>query len=240
MRKQLLSTVATIAIAAAISGPVSAADMQPIRKAPPMIESPTWAGWYVGGHVGYGGVSFRGYDPLHEFSSSIPTKANASGLALGLHTGYNWQSGNWVYGIEGDATITPGWQKRVCLDTVCETGIDGRLHWLGTMRARLGWTFDRTLIYATGGVAWAARQITFNTSLATPADGRPVRVKTGGVVGGGIEWKYNPTLSIRLEGLQYIFNEKKTLLDDTAVAVQGGVRSASVIRLGLSWFPKPY
>jgi outer membrane immunogenic protein len=88
----------------------------------------------------------------------------------------------------------------------------GHLNGLASIRGRLGWAFDRTLIYATGGVAFAPRAADAGTSLLGSSTGcvcYQTKTVTGGVVGGGIEWKYNPNLSFRLEGLHhYIFNEK--------------------------------
>ncbi len=58
-------------------------------------------------------------------------------MAGGLHVGYNWQKpGGWVFGIEGDVSFADD------------------IDYLATIRGRLGYAMDSTLIYATGGAAF--------------------------------------------------------------------------------------
>jgi outer membrane immunogenic protein len=54
--------------------------------------------------------------------------------------------------------------------------------WFGTVRARAGVAFDRALIYATGGFAFADDS-------------------TGWTVGGGVEYAFTNNLSAKIEGL---------------------------------------
>jgi outer membrane immunogenic protein len=242
MHQMLLGTVAAVAIVTALAGPVAAADLRTPVKATPLPPAPqivNWTGFYLGGHAGYGWSKVETETPDTDLHNPSVT---SSGLALGFHAGYNWQLGpapwgSWVVGIEGDATSTPGWHKRVCeaeRSPDCTSGAQGGLNWLASIRGRLGLAFDRTLIYATGGVAWASGQAWAGTSLAIAELERKV---VGGVVGGGIEWKYNPNFSLRLEGLHYMFNNKHTLLDDSEF-IRAGIKNASVIRVGASWHPQ--
>src|SRR6266576_6370863 len=177
MSKLLLSGVAAVALVVAINGPVLAADMM-VRKAPPPVPAGCdWCGFYFGGHTGYGSArsTYLGSDP-----TGVGNKL--SGLAVGLHSGYNWQSGQWVFGIESDATITP-WERTYNESSGGDTQTRRRIDWLSSIRGRLGFTFDRNLIYATGGVAWVSANTTQNSSESF----KSVRFnKTGYVVGGGI------------------------------------------------------
>jgi outer membrane immunogenic protein len=244
MRKQLLCSVAAIAIITAVSGPVAAADQAMRVKAPaPSAYVPTWTGFYLGGHLGYGWSKFNGLaDSSPAISDRVGDGPRVSGFALGLHTGFNWQAGQWVYGIEGDVTATPGWQKRLCGvpgDCPENNHVYGQLDALASIRARLGMTFDRALIYATGGVAWAKKRSDAGSFQHFEHFG----IKTGGVFGGGIEWKYNPNLSLRLEGLHYIFSERhsaQTLPGRSGdFFTEHGIKNATVIRVGASWHPDP-
>jgi outer membrane immunogenic protein len=206
--------------------------------------SSNWAGFYVGGHVGYGWSKFQGdmfnTDPT-DGSVPLTGNVNADGIALGGHAGYNWQTGSWVYGLEGDATVTPGWQKSVCAFKAPPFGagsctrfvVSSQLEWLASVRGRLGMAFDRTLVYATGGVAFAkASHRAYRTETFIDF----TRVSTGAVVGGGVEWKYNSKLSLRLEGLYYMFNNSTTnLVDSPSDFATQGLRNASVVRAGASW-----
>ena len=236
MRKQLLCGVAAAAITIAVSGPVAAADLtlKAARPAPP--PACMWCGLYVGGHIGYGWVRFRGGMP----TDNLPVgNFDGSGFLLGLHAGYNWQVGQWVGGIEGDVTATPGWEKfRLRNPGAIFTSemAFGRLDALSSIRGRLGMTFDRTLVYATGGVAFAKKRTEAGSTAIIPHIG----IRVGGVVGGGIEWKYNPNLSLRLEGLHYIFNESRNGFDGDNDATNHGLRHATTIRVGASWHPQPW
>ena len=224
------------------SGAAAAPGLPTKGPALPYVSS-NWAGFYVGGHVGYGWTKFQGdvynADPT---SGTVPLTGNfnADGLVLGGHAGYNWQTGRWVYGLEGDASITPGWKNSRCVGfpgsgpgscTVFHVTSD--LAWLASVRGRLGMTFDRTLVYATGGVAFAKASHQANRDETFVAF---THLSTGAVVGGGAEWKYNSNLSLRLEGLYYMFNNNTTNLVDfpNDVATQG-LKNVSVVRAGASW-----
>lgn len=239
MRKQLLCSVAAVAITTALSGPVAAADQRPVYKAP-VSQAPAcmWCGFYVGGHLGYGRTKF---DAEGDSGGSAPVTVTGSikpsGIAVGLHSGYNWQVGQWVYGIESDGTVTP-WEKddRWDLGTgrIDRTAWNGRLDWLSSIRARLGFAFDRTLIYATGGVGFGSAKVFIaNRDTYVFANFRPVAA----VAGGGIEWKASPNISFRLEGLHYFFNKSDSAGLDSGRVQNSHItmKGVSVIRTGASW-----
>jgi outer membrane immunogenic protein len=239
MRTKLLGSAAAIAIIAVTQGgPTLAADLpvKATRIAPVASPDCMWCGLYVGGHVGYGWSRHRGWD------SGVPGDPNTitvkpSGGLLGFHAGYNWQFGrSWVFGIEGDYSALQGWKRVITTSIETTSHVRGEMEALASIRGRLGWAFDRTLIYATGGVAWARHR---TVGVSTPVDNQPrnFRWATGGVVGGGIEWKYNPQLSFRLEGLHYMFSQTTLNAGTTGF---GKLKSASVVRIGLSWHPKPF
>jgi outer membrane immunogenic protein len=234
MRKQLFCATATAAIVAALSGPVAAADLRLAPPQRPAVIVPTWAGFYVGGHVGYG-RSNHDQRTSNNATNLWDGKKSLSGLAVGFHTGYNWEINRWVLGIEGDASITP-WENTQGDNT--GVYIRRRLDWLASVRGRLGFTFDRTLIYATGGVAFANASTTENVSHVVALKYNSV----GYVVGGGIETKLNPNFSVRLEGLYYGFNKTKSSCagngaEGSPVHCQmiDKFKDAAVVRVGASW-----
>src|SRR5580692_5528299 len=98
MKKFLLGTVGLIALAA----PASAADLapRPYTKAPPPMISPVydWSGFYIGINGGWG--------QNRDCRSGVLTGADfgchdANGGTAGGQIGYRWQSGGWVFGLEG-------------------------------------------------------------------------------------------------------------------------------------------
>src|SRR6478736_4265643 len=93
----LVSAMGLAAASVAAVTPAAAADMYR-QPAPYTVQTPlnvySWAGPYLGANVGYqwGEVSNSGVEP--------------TGVAGGLQLGYNWQTGQFVYGIETDLQIS--------------------------------------------------------------------------------------------------------------------------------------
>jgi iron complex outermembrane receptor protein len=135
----------------------------------------TWAGLYLGGNVGHGWGKSNTNTLLSDATVGTPllatnTPGTLNGMSFGGQTGFNWQSGPWVLGIEGDAqqaqqrgratmlncaaaTCNPG-AGAFGLDAPVITSMAQRLEWFGTLRARLGATpTPDSLVYATGGLA---------------------------------------------------------------------------------------
>src|SRR5436305_5851505 len=76
----------------------SAADMPVKYKAPPP-DPWNWGGLYVGVNAGY---SF-GRDTVAEDVQVAAGRVLPTGGVVGGQLGYNWQSGRFVLGLEGDA-----------------------------------------------------------------------------------------------------------------------------------------
>jgi len=225
MKRVLFAAVGLMALAGL---PAAAADLPtkaPILKAPP-VEVWNWTGFYIGGNVGYSwgrsdtDVDF--FNPVTGLSITPPagsltsSKFDMNGVVGGGQAGYNWQSGNWVFGVEVDfqGTGQDGDQRFNCAATlvggVCLPGltflppgatggstldITQKLEWFGTARARLGTTMwsPTTMLYVTGGFAYGSVKTTGLLSGFTPA-GAPVTVALsksdtngGWTVGAGIE-----------------------------------------------------
>jgi outer membrane immunogenic protein len=158
-----------------------AADLGPINVAPPVAF--TWTGVYLGANIGGAWSTIQ---------NNGLGGGNASSVMGGVSVGYNWQFAPfWVAGIEGDTS----WA-----DLTVPAGSD-RVNWIGSVRARLGWTpTPSTLLYATGGAAWSNVNIPGVDTL--PAN----QTKNGWVAGGGVEWKpWDDHWSVRAEYLYYRF-----------------------------------
>lgn len=94
----------------------------------------SWAGPYLGGTLGYGWGEV----------GNNPTKP--SGITGGVEAGYNWQTGPWVFGVEGDINLTGA------NDTFAPWKFSNP--WFGTLRGRAGYAFNNILFYGTGGLAF--------------------------------------------------------------------------------------
>lgn len=213
------------------------------KDAPAYVPADTWAGFYLGINGGYGwganGNSVQYNDGLGAFDQS--KRATPEGGFGGGQMGYNFQSGSFVYGVETDfqgADIS-GSSRGATVGGLGYNARD-RVDWFGTARGRLGYAFDRTLIYGTGGFAYG--NVNQRASLSDGAGGaasfRNSSTQTGYTVGGGVEYKINPSWSLKAE-YQYIDlgTAKLTGTDTAGVGVSTNALDTNfnTARVGLNY-----
>ena len=103
MKKLFLVTTAFVVLAAASAG---AADMSVSRPvyAPPPVPVYSWTGLYFGGNVGYswGQSKSDRTGGLVGLGVNVRESQEMDGVIGGVQTGYNYQFGNWVFGLETD------------------------------------------------------------------------------------------------------------------------------------------
>jgi len=143
-------------------------------------------------------------------------RANVNGWLGGFQAGYNWQVGRYLWGVEGDLQFTGErggtsfcFPAGVPCGAATTTGAaDYRLRWLGTLRGRAGVTWDRVLLYATGGLAVGDIHSDFSDGIAAgllaPAALVTVGSNTtraGWVAGAGAESALTRNWSVKLEYL---------------------------------------
>jgi outer membrane immunogenic protein len=178
------------AIAALLLGSFAAqaADLpQPSYKAPAYVgpSYANWSGFYIGINGGYGWGTSNWDFP------AISTKPK--GAVYGGTIGYNFQTGTWVWGIEGDFDGTSMKGSADCFGVGggCET----KLPWLATGRLRLGYAgWNNWLPYITGGAA-------YGNIKATSPFGDATKSKIGWTAGVGIEWAFLANWSAKVEYL---------------------------------------
>ncbi|PNG24521.1 outer membrane protein [Methylocella silvestris] len=199
LRRVLLASVGAIALA----GTALAADL-PSRAPPPVYVPPapifTWTGVYIGGQIGYawgqGSANFG--DANGNF---IGFSGNGNGVIGGAHVGYNLQLNQFVVGLEGSvdgSSIGKSSSGTVFLNDGSAAGVNfhSNANVQGSIRGRVGYAWDRVLVYATGGVAFAG----VNASLSTPVSyDSASTTKVGWTVGGGVEYAVTNNWSIRAE-----------------------------------------
>jgi outer membrane immunogenic protein len=84
-----------------------------------------------------------------------------------------------------------------------------KIDWFGTARLRLGYAgFDRTLIYASGGLAYG--RVELQTAVTFPNNAFPAGgtvTKVGWTLGGGIEHAFSDHVSAKIEALYCDFGD---------------------------------
>jgi len=113
-------------------------------------------------------------------SSSLPAGLLDDGTA-GVHAGYNFQSGNIVYGIENDFNYNFDDSKNASLE------------WDAYGRGRLGYAWDQTLFFATAGAAAAGGKVDI------PGGGKKDDILIGWTAGGGIEHAFTQNVLVHGE-----------------------------------------
>jgi len=194
MRKFVIGLLAGCMSSIALVGIGAAADLP--AKAPayraPVVSVYNWTGFYLG--INGGGAWGRtGWD---DPAPGVGTW-NTSGWLVGATAGYNWQAvgSPWVFGLEGDvdfANIRGTGNNPDCTPLVnCQT----RTTWFGTFRGRVGYAWDRSLLYATGGLAFGNIKA---SSAGTPEESSN---RAGWTVGGGYEYAFAGPWSAKVEYL---------------------------------------
>jgi outer membrane immunogenic protein len=229
----LAVSILTVSSVSAFAADLAA---RPYTKAPPMIPAVyDWTGGYIGIEGGYGWGHSNQTDPgiappapLGEGSYSL------SGGLIGGTLGYNWQTGPWVFGLEGDYSWSDiRGQSNLCGPTTVTPHPCGtKLESFGTLRGRVGYAVGATgnwLLYGTGGLAvgevhaWDA---------LTPASGN--QFKAGWTVGAGVETAFAPNWTAKLEYL-YMDLGKAQYFNIVPGVPETVSFTANIVRAGINY-----
>jgi outer membrane immunogenic protein len=154
-------------------------------RAVPAAASHNWSGCYAGAQAG-GGVQNGAFAGVN----------GAGGLAGG-QAGCNYQSGQIVFGIEGEAAWSSLQDKADSAQPGSFQQSAIRNHWSADLAARGGIAVDRALIYGKAGVAQGG--FAFSSMDSTGNFANASRTFTGVLLGGGIEYAFAPNWSAKLE-----------------------------------------
>ncbi len=264
MKKLVLVSAA---LAALVAAPAMAADLPvkaPVYKAPVIVPSYNWTGFYVGanigGHWGSDSITTTGDQlgfPGPGLDALSPTTLKPEGVIGGIQLGYNWQvDPRWMVGIEADANWLGGSDSRALVypgplpaagDVLTNST---KANFLGTIRGRLGLTFDRALFYATGGVAFGSIKTTDSMCIqgcpgtaATFASADSTTNRTGWTLGGGLEYGFTPNWTAKLEYLYVDLGNFNTTIPSATGCIGGLVcditihhkYTDNVVRVGLNY-----
>lgn len=248
--------------ACCFSSQVLAADLPtrnlaPVAPAPIVVMPPafTWTGFYAGINVGYSklnsSLSGRYSDKLGKYRDEGArdaekfgaAKTSANDWSFGGQVGYNYQFGSWVAGVEADFAKHTG--KVGVAGMPRSWSVEDKFG--STVRARLGYAFDRLLVYGTGGLALSQMGVSYgnpnaaaqNANLQPNARGGAKNTITrtnwhaGYVVGAGVEYAVTDNVTVKAEYLYTKLNKKTYVLpeNEKAKASLGG----SEVRMGLNY-----
>lgn len=185
----------TVACAAILAAGVTGANAGGVRGSVKDYDRPfSWTGFYIGALASFNSGSSTHCDN-GVCGPDFPTNKFEGGMA-GITAGYNKQYGKVVVGIEvdwswGDVSDSAGSTGSFnCGSGPCITELKS----LGTVRARLGYAFDRVLPYVTAGVAFSDYHVGITPFVADHS----VTSFTGGA---GVEYAFSKSLTAKIEYL---------------------------------------
>jgi outer membrane immunogenic protein len=259
------------------------ADPSPVHSEPaPVVVPFSWTGFYAGLNAGVN-VSQRTVrpslyvtDPTSYYTPAIMAEYNPGSFGIdrtgfigGGQIGFNYQINTWVLGVEadfmgstlrgrGNASRTLGFDP--ITNEPSSIAITNRLqqNWLGTVRARIGYGFDRTLLYVTGGLAYGSVKSSSDMLLTDnlPSSrnyfnwaGQNAQTQLGYTIGAGVEYALSDQWIIRGEYLYYNLGNISSTMVGTTAAIGGtteanteafagvtrGAIAGSIVRAALSY-----
>ena len=207
MRRYYWAVIASIGLNHA----AAAADMP--LKAPPLPPPPAvydWTGIYIGGNLG-GASSHQNF----QFVNTVPPgltpippgfaegSDSASGAIAGGQIGANLQLQHWVVGVEfqGDWTNLSSQHLTPTFQNLLNTNVNS----IALLTGRVGYAWDRLLVYGKGGGAWINEQNA--RGLGVPFGGFPPgtyfaqaqNTASGWTLGAGLEYALSPNWSVGVE-----------------------------------------
>ncbi len=256
-RSALLASAALVSTGAAFAAdlPARAPAPAPYLSAAPLF---TWTGFYMGLNAGAGfnqgdsSVSANITNPIYAGSGG-----HDSGFTGGAQIGYNMQFGSMVAGVEADINYLDrgnGSSGTFATRPTTTDYTDFRVNrgsadnWFGTVRGRLGFAFDRALIYGTGGLAYGGKRgdssvtqrdfvAVGTTTTLTNLSGTGSSDNVGWTLGAGVEWAFNNAWSVKAEYLHVKLGDNdqsfRTLGGNTITVSHNN--KFDVVRAGLNW-----
>ncbi len=221
MKKTLAA--ATVAALVGAVGAASAADMYPggLKEAPAFVPPPLWTGFYIGANVGGAWADLHNIDRDGIWSGIPGTGWNdsVSGVIGGGQIGYNWQANNvfsgFVFGVEADFGGTGFSFNHHPFNNVLFND-DMNSGFLADVTGRIGYASGPALFYIKGGWAWFDGGRTLDIAPGGPLCPVGCSISSNGLsgwtFGGGVEYKFAPNWSAKVEYRHFDFGNFNDIL----------------------------
>lgn len=237
-------------------------------KAAPVASIYNWTGLYIGANGGYGsgdvntsqnsvttsgplfGLPVGFLPPAARTFTGLDRSYGSDGGFGGLQIGYNFQSGNIVFGIEGDYQWSDIKGEDHFLGSLAGPTYDvySKMSDFATIRGRFGYALDNVLLYGTGGVAFGKMELTTVDTPGIPGfflgpaySGSASKWATGYTVGAGVEWAFAQNWSVKGEYQYLSFSDMDfdvvfpTPAADVSTGHARGDFDVHTVRVGLNY-----
>jgi outer membrane immunogenic protein len=198
------SLVLIVCFGACTTQVAAATDMSvfSITPPPPSAQTKDWSGFYSRSSSGDGAPSWMNPSLSSAFSSpgsSARSEANSDNF------GYNFQKGNFVFGVEGSFSAANFDGRFTSPNFTGVAGWTPNMNWLGTVTGRMGYSLGQWMPYVKGGFAAA--------NVGSPLQDGPLggftqassqQMQTGWTAGVGLEYQLSSKWSL---GLEYLYTD---------------------------------
>lgn len=197
-----------------------------------------WTGFYAGAHLGNAAArsNWKSGDGAFAGAEPFGGQFTGGGSISGLQFGYNYQFNYTVLGLEADASWADidGAARCAIAMYVCNAKIDA----LGTITTRLGFAYDRFLVFGKAGAAWAHERLDM-----TPTPGLNIpnlyngnKLAWGWTVGAGLEYAITPAISAKAEYNYLAFDSSIGVTDASGTAGNISLgQQVHLIKVGLNY-----
>lgn len=198
-----------------------------------------WTGFYIGAQIGYGWAKSSTTETNLVGTFPVYYNFDADGALGGGHVGYNYQFDRIVAGLEGDfevanvngSQISPAYGVNYTSRT--------QMDYDGSLRLRAGYSFDRLLVYGTGGLAYGRVRTDYGcegcvvlASGLSAIDGD----RWGWTIGAGVDYAATDKISVNLEYRYTDLGAMTKIAPSPVVAIFGDDKfTSSAVRLGASY-----
>ncbi|MGB3336202.1 MAG: outer membrane beta-barrel protein [Devosia sp.] len=190
LKKSLM--VATL-LTGLVVGPAQAADL----FIPEVIVDPvalTWSGCYIGADIRANTGRTSETFPYSDYATNI----TGPGIAPQIGCDYQLEDSPFLVGIVADVAALNDRGDNIVVPGAFPQRLTSSLDWLASVRARAGYVADKTLFYATAGIAFG--NVTTRLEVVGGAlDATSNVTQVGYTVGGGIETLVTDNISVFAE-----------------------------------------
>lgn len=230
MNKTLLLVTASL-VALSAAAPAVAADLaaRPYTKAPAMVAAIyDWSGFYIGINGG-GGSAHTSWDQTAPLVAGEGSH-NATGGTVGGQIGYRMQSGQWVFGVEGQGN----WADFSGSNLSAVTGLTNRskIDSFGLITGQVGYAWNNVLVYVKGGAAVVGDKYDVLTAAGAVAASAS-ETRWGGTIGAGLEVGFAPNWSVGVEYNHIFLGDSTKNLTTAAGVVLQSDRIKQDVDMGL-------
>jgi outer membrane immunogenic protein len=246
---EMTLTRKTLAVLALLGSGISlahAADLRMPLKAPPaVIPVFSWTGCYVGveGGGNWGRSQHFQDDPFVVGAAAVLGLSQTGGINLsggmaGGTIGCNYQTGNLVFGVENDFSWTnkKGTASLIPPFVTTDSATTSE-SWIGTFRGRVGYAWDRWLVFGTGGAA-ITREAHQLCGPVSGCAGAAANV-AGWTAGAGVEYAFLGAWSVKAEYLHADFGRqtftRATLPAGGFFAARDVTLTDDMVRVGINY-----